>query len=347
MKRQRSAISAKLKAWGRRLFRPFQVLPSTRALIREARGTPSFGLRDFFHCYFYGRWVYLYISLGTGEHRAVRLLGPLVRLLAWLFDYRPEELPSAAAGGCIKKLPASGESITFADTYHGKVVPLEAARQLVTIDRPIRLTELEHVIPYHLARDLVIQNPDHIALLECPCRSSRPNPCLPLDVCLVIGEPFASFTIEHHPRRARWISTSEAVAVLKAEARRGHVHHAFFKEALFGRFYAICNCCACCCGAMQAMQNGVPMLASSGYVSRLDKALCAQCGVCAQSCQFGAIALAEGYPVIDNRVCMGCGVCVNRCARKALCLVRDPAKPAPLELERLLADAEKGAACQD
>jgi ferredoxin len=324
----RSAIFSRLGSWGRRLLRPFRILPATRAFIREARRTPGYGLLDFLHGYVYARWVYLYIGIGTGEHRAVRLFGPLVRLVARLLDYRP----------------ACAETITFADTYHGKVVPLDAARQLVTIDRPIRLTDLDHVIPYHLARDIVIRNPDHIALLECPCRSSRPTPCLPLDVCLVVGEPFAGFIVAHHPRRARWVSAAEAVAVLKAEARRGHVHHAFFKEALFGRFYAICNCCACCCGAMQAMRNGVPMLASSGYLSRLEAERCVQCGLCAQRCPFGAITWEEGgYPAIDAAVCMGCGVCVNRCARKALGLVRDPVKPAPLELNRLLAEAESGA----
>jgi hypothetical protein len=28
----------------------------------------------------------------------------------------------------------------------------------------------------------------------------------------------------------------------------------YYKDAMLGRFYAICNCCACCCGAMQAWQ---------------------------------------------------------------------------------------------
>ena len=329
-----SAILCQLSGWGRRLLRPFCISPSTRALIREARATPGYGLLDFLHGYVYARWVYLYIGIGTGEHWAVRLFGFLVPLLKRLLDFRPPQSRTASAG----------RAITFADTYHGKVVSPAAARQLVTIDRPIRLTGLEHVIPYQLARDIVVHNPAHIVLLDCPCRSARPNPCLPLDVCLLIGEPFAGFVVAHHPRRARWVDAAEALAVLKAEARRGHVHHAFFKEALFGRFYAICNCCACCCGAMQAMGNGVPMLASSGYVSRLEAARCVQCGLCAQRCPFGAIVWQEGAcPVIDAAVCMGCGVCVNRCVRKALDLVRDPAKPAPLELDRLLAEAGRAA----
>jgi len=47
--------------------------------------------------------------------------------------------------------------------------------------------------------------------------------------CLVIGEPFASFVIEHHPQRARWITQEEAVQILKEEDERGHAHHAFLR----------------------------------------------------------------------------------------------------------------------
>ena len=99
----------------------------------------------------------------------------------------------AAVGAERARKPAQG--IGFADTYHGKVVTLEAATQLVKVGRDVNLGDLEQVIPYALARDIVLQNPDHIIALDCPCRSSRPNPCLPLDVCLIVGEPFASFVV--------------------------------------------------------------------------------------------------------------------------------------------------------
>jgi heterodisulfide reductase subunit A-like polyferredoxin len=65
------------------------------------------------------------------------------------------------------------------------------------------------------------------------------------------------------------------------------------KDAMLGRFYAICNCCACCCGAMQAHQHGTPMLASSGFVGQVDAALCAACGSCADSCQFAVISVDD------------------------------------------------------
>ena len=295
--------------------------PSTIAFIQEARRTPGYSLLDWVHGYVYARWPYLYIGIATGEHPLARFFGPIARWLARRIT------PKSAGEG--------PDQITFADTYHGKVVPLEAATQLVTVDEEITLTDLEKVIPYALARDIVLKNPDHIVALDCPCRASRPNPCLPLDVCLAIGEPFASFVAEHHPRRSRWITPEEAVEILRAEDERGHVHHAFFKDAMLGRFYAICNCCACCCGAMQAHQHGTPMLASSGYVSQVDADLCTGCATCTESCQFGALALDDGLVVVDRIACMGCGVCVSKCAQEALSLVRDPDRGEPLEIREL------------
>ena len=304
------------------------VRPSTRAFAREGRRTPGFSFFDWLHGYVYGRWPYLYIGIGTGEHPLARVFGPLVRWLVRLFPPRSADDP---------------DHVTFADTYHGKVVPLEAAKQLVTVEEEIRLTNLEQVLPYALARDIVLQNPDHIVVLECPCRASRPNPCLPLDVCLVVGEPFASFVAEHHPHRSRWITPEEAVEILCAEHERGHVHHAFFKDAMLGRFYAICNCCACCCGAMHAWRHGTPMLASSGYVSRVSADLCVGCGICADFCQFGALSVSDGIAAVDTTACMGCGVCVSKCPEGALSLVRDPTRGEPLEIRALIASASNAA----
>jgi ferredoxin len=301
------------------------VRPSTWAFAREARRTPGYSFFDWLHGYVYGRWPYLYIGIGTGEHPLARVVGPLVRQLGRLFPPRS---------------PDGADHVTFADTYHGKVVPLEAAKQLVTVEEEISLTDLEQVIPYALARDIVLQNPDHIVVLDCPCRAARPNPCRPLDVCLVIGEPFASFVAEHHPRRSRWITPQEAVEIIHAEDERGHVHHAFFKDAMLGRFYAICNCCACCCGAMHAWRRGTPMLASSGYVSRVAADLCVGCGICADFCQFDAISVDDGMAAVDTAACMGCGVCVSKCPEGALSLLRDPTRGEPLEIRALIASAD-------
>jgi ferredoxin len=318
----------------------FRILPSTAAFYREARRRPEFNWKEFIHGYVYGRWPYLYIGIGTGEHPLVRLLEPLAGLLArWWSASAASKAPLSADSR--QPLPSprrdTGIGARFAETYHGKVLLPDAARRLVSVDRDIRLTRLETVVPFAMARDLILNQPDHIVLLDCPCRSSRAKPCLPLDVCLVIGEPFAAFIAEHHPDRSRRIAPDEAVQVLTDAAARGNVHHAFFKEAMLGRFYAICNCCACCCGAMQAWRNGVPMLAASGYIAEIDVGRCAGCGSCVDACQFEALRLEAGTAALNPSACMGCGLCVTCCPQRAIRLSRHPAGGDPLDVGRLLA----------
>jgi len=304
---------------------PF-ITPSTQAFLDEARKTPGYSFLDLVHGYVYARWPYLYIGIGVGEHPLAKRLAPLGGFFNKLITKKKPDEPAES-------------QIGFADTYHGKAVPFETAKQLVQINEEIRVPDLEQVIPYKRARSIIMHNPDHIVVLDCPCRSARENPCLPLDVCLIIGDPFAGFIEEHHPERSRRITSDEAVAILKAEDERGHVHHAFFKDAMLERFYAICNCCDCCCGAMQAHRSGTPMLASSGYVSHIDEDLCIDCGDCEFYCQFHALEAVDGMYHVIYENCMGCGICVNHCTQDAISLIQDEAKGIPLDVCSLMQEA--------
>jgi len=292
----------------------------TRKFWQEAGRIPGYPLTEKIHGWFYMRFPYLYIATGTGSNRLGRVGAAVIGFFQRIFR------PRAAKPG----------AITFADTYHGKVVPLRTARELVSVKENVRIPDLEQVIPYKLARSLILDQPDHIAALDCPCRAARENPCLPLDVCLIIGEPFVGMVLKHHAQRARAITSAEAIEILEAEEARGHVHHAFFKEAVLERFYAICNCCSCCCGAMQAHRHGTPMLASSGYVAQVDESRCVGCGACESHCQFGAITV-NGISLVDRDNCMGCGVCVSHCPQEGIELVLAPEKGIPLEMGRILA----------
>jgi len=210
-----------------------RICPSTKKFFQESRANPKHSLGDFIHGYIYGRWIYAYIGVAKGRHPLTKILAPLFSFITFLFPKPKVDEHGASAGNKTK--------LTFADGYHGKVMPLDKASRLVTINKPLTLPDLEQVIPYKRARDIILENPDHIAILLCPCRAAQEKPCLPLDVCLIIGEPFAGFIVEHHPDKARRITQQEAVAIMEAEERRGHVHHAFFKDAMLDRFYAICN----------------------------------------------------------------------------------------------------------
>jgi ferredoxin len=237
--------------------------------------------------------------------------------------------------------PALRTHIT--DTYHGKVVRMAEARKIITVNRNIELRNLEQVIPYRRAKDLVLVNPHNIVVYECPCRGIKQDPCRPTEVCLIVGEPFSDLVRMVQPFRSRRISPQHALQILQEEHERGHVHTAWFKTSMIDRFYAICNCCKCCCLGMKFMTDyGMRMLLPSGYRAIVGEA-CIGCGVCLPYCQFDALALmdreASGTQrkqcaVIPEK-CFGCGVCENRCRKGCISLVRDPEKGVPLDIEAL------------
>jgi len=299
------------------------ISPPTRAFITEYRKAPEFSLFKLIHGYVYARWIYHYIQVGRGRHWLAKVFGPLFK---WISRIAPKMTPEDTP-------LASG---TMADGYHGKVMPLETAQRLISVNEEIELHDLEKVIPYPVARDIVLKNPDHIVVLDCPCRATSETPCLPMDVCMVIGEPMTSMVRQYHPERSRWVSRDEAADILAAEHERGHVHHAFFKDAILGRYYAICNCCSCCCAGMHAHRHGVPMLASSGYECRVLEEMCIGCEACVDICPFDAMTVPDLVVQIDLQKCMGCGVCVSQCDQGALELVRNPARGEPLEIQELI-----------
>lgn len=315
------------------------VKPSTREFFRIARQIPEVTLWDALHGYVYARWPYLYIGIAIGEHPLAKVWLKLSGILSIVTGKNGRSDNTRTRG---EDLPSDAETksgMGFAHGYHGKVMPLEPAKKLVQINEDISLPDLEQIIPYDRARAIILRNPDHIVVLECPCRASRPDPCLPLDVCLIVGEPFAGMVRDHHPNRSRWISQQEAVEILEATDSRGNVHHAFFKDAMLGRFYAICNCCSCCCGAMQGHRNNTPMLASSGYVAVVDDDACIGCTTCADFCQFGALTIEGDKAVVEYEKCMGCGVCVNHCPEEGIHLQLAPDKGIPLIVSELMASA--------
>lgn len=309
------------------------VLPSTRAYWREAKERKNGSLLETVHGYAYLRWPYLYISLGMGRHPLARFLrAPLYRMGKWLGLWKKD----------------GGKS--FADSYHGKVMPPDNARRLIRINRPLKMDLPETVLPYDKAREIILEHPGDIAVFQCPCRASMPSPCMPLEVCLIVGKTFTDFVLEHLPHKSRRVTVDEASEILHQCHMRGNVSHAFFKEAVLGRYYAICNCCSCCCGAMQAQAMGIPMLASSGYVAGVKESACTGCGLCVKRCHFKAVRMGsrgivekaggngvrrqrvKPVAVIDREKCMGCGICVLHCKAGALDMEIDPAKPSPLEV---------------
>lgn len=233
--------------------------------------------------------------------------------------------------------------------YHAKVLSPVDARKIVSLDRDISITaeKAKRVIPFNAANNIIFKEPEIIAVMDCPCRLSRAEPCQPVNVCMAVGRTLADFWLEHcaayHVRR---VTQSEALVLLEESVRSNRVITAWLKTETGGRTGVICSCCSCCCGGIEGMRlarrlPGTPALsniASSGYTVQTDGGACTSCGACVRTCAFGANQVGSGGIEYDSGLCLGCGVCANNCPSGARRLVRDEAKGLPLDIELLQAD---------
>ena len=276
---------------------------STKEFMKEAKES-GMSFRQQIHGYAYAKWTAQYVK--------------------WI---RNRTFPNAS----------EKKKEHWANNYHAKVLPLELAEAVITLDQDIPLRDLEQIVPYETARNMVLNAPTDVVLYECACRKASGNNCSPSRVCMVIGKPFTDVILEYHPDKSHRASKEEALAVLRDEEKRGHMHTAWFKNVNLNRFYAICNCCKCCCVGLRAMQvNGIRNLVPSGYVAELDDTKCNDCGKCAKACPFGAISFQDGKTGFDWDKCMGCGVCVSQCGQEARHLVRDERKGIPMDVRDMI-----------
>jgi hypothetical protein len=127
------------------------------------------------------------------------------------------------------------------DRYHGKITTVEDAKKIILLEKDIALDEKtsSQVVPYEIANRMVIRSPGSITLMDCDCKLEKKNrTCGPLDVCLIVGEPYATFALEHakslHPRK---VTQEEAVRVLEMCHKKGWVQNAIFKDAVGEQFF--------------------------------------------------------------------------------------------------------------
>ncbi len=295
-------------------------------------GFPLEEKNDFFPAYIYLKYIHHFMThvLGT--------LGIPTKPM-------PDQLPAdiQAMMGAYSDQIAEASPLLETSIYHGKVVKLADAIKLVTQKQDLDIKPPEQVVPFKVARDIILRNPGSIAVGTCPCRSASENPCMPppQEVCMFVGDPWATF-ISNNNDKYRLISQEEAVHVLELTHKMGNVHCAFFKKEFRNSFAAICNCCSCCCLGVKMwnlLGGTVPILAPSGYTAIVNPDRCTGCDVCTDKCcPFQAISLDKeaDVAVIDVAKCMGCGVCEDLCPAGAIKLGLDASKGEPLDLDVLV-----------
>jgi len=297
---------------------------------------------DFYGGYLYLKYINQFASIACKaiglpyKEKVHEDQGPLDEGLAEMIEIYTQEITEMSQGGA------------ETDIYHSKVVKLMDAIKLVTQNKDLELPLPEQVVPWKVAKDVILQNPQSIAVGPCGCRLNSDNPCIeyPMDVCLMVGDPAADFITNLNPR-FRQITQDEAVSILEESHQRGDVHCAYFKREIANRFFAICNCCSCCCMGVKMwnMIGGIPgaknagdlvFLVPSGYVAEVDEDVCSGCGTCAELNNFNCITMDDDdHPIINYDNCMGCGGCEGVCPEGAISLRLDASKGTPLDIEKL------------
>lgn len=197
----------------------------------------------------------------------------------------------------------------------------------VYVQEPVLTNDkTNHILDYERATHIV-EEAKYIGLGTCYCRHKMyhaGHPCeinAPWDVCLTFDNVARS--LAEHGDYAKLISKEEAKEVLERSYESNLVQ---IGENVREHPAFICNCCGCCCEALQAARKFSPMqpVATTNYMPRVSAKTCIGCGKCAKVCPILAISMKEGRPVIDGEICLGCGVCARNCPSKAISLERRP-----------------------
>jgi len=160
---------------------------------------------------------------------------------------------------------------------------------------------------------------------DCICRKQKAligEACQhPVDMCMVLSHKPGAFD---QAQTVRALSREQAQDTLRRAAQAGLVHSVTNSQ---DDLEYICNCCTCSCGVLRGIAElGIAnAVARSAFRNQVDEALCTGCGLCVDTCQFGALSL-ENVVQVDEGHCLGCGVCVPACPDGALELVRRPAE---------------------
>lgn len=173
----------------------------------------------------------------------------------------------------------------------------------------------------------VISDARSIAASLCYCRHKAEHlgtACdAPQDVCLSLNGG-ADFVLRHEFGRP--VETAEALDILAMSRDLSLVQIA---DNVQNRPAYICNCCGCCCGQLQAInQYDLQGVNPSGFQPHCDDDLCTGCAKCGRACPITAITMTAGRqegqlknelrPAVDPDRCIGCGVCATACTRGAL-----------------------------
>lgn len=197
----------------------------------------------------------------------------------------------------------------------------------VLVQEPVLITEkANHILDYERATH-IIEDAQYIGVGLCYCRHKNYHlgkACelnAPMETCLTFDNVARS--LAEHGGYSRLISKEEAKDILQMAYGYNLVQ---IGENVREHPAFMCNCCGCCCEALQAARRFSPMqpIATTNYIPKVNLQDCISCGKCSRVCPVLAISMKDKKPVIDESICLGCGVCARNCPKKTITLQRRP-----------------------
>ena len=235
----------------------------------------------------------------------------------------------------------------------------------VFVNESVLMTEkANHILDYERATH-IIEEAEFIGVGTCYCRHKNYHlgiPCkigAPMETCLTFDNVARS--LAEHGGFTRKISKEEAKDILQMSYGYNLVQ---IGENVREHPAFMCNCCGCCCEALQAARRFSPMqpIETTNYIPKVNEESCISCGKCSKVCPVLAISMksdagpgaegtleegpgakmgptngestsgriregrpvAKAKPVIDESICLGCGVCARNCPTKSIVLQRRP-----------------------
>jgi len=229
------------------------------------------------------------------------------------------------------------------DRFHARVLAPREFMRILNLHEDVSLDArtARQVVPFAYAHDVILENPELIAAIDCPCRKVFERDTDDMTVCLCVGTG-ALFWLEHGERQhSRRIDQAEALDIIRRQRAKGCITTAWFKLATGGRTGVICSCHPDYCVGLRGMRmakdltyaEGVTNHAPSGYTIAIDAARCNNCGACVDVCHFDALTASSAPPAYRPGNCLGCGLCAEACPVNAITMQNDPGRPLALDRE--------------
>ena len=166
----------------------------------------------------------------------------------------------------------------------------------VFVNEPVLMTEkTNHILDYERATH-IIEEADFIGVGTCFCRHKNYHlgiPCrqnAPMETCLTFGNVARS--LSEHGGYTRPIDKAEAKEILEMSYSYNLVQ---MGENVREHPAFMCNCCGCCCEALEAVRRFSPMqpIATTNYIPKINYDDCVSCGKCEKVCPILAISMQE------------------------------------------------------